>query len=166
MNLRKASCLVVLSALLTMTLTAKPVGKITNQADKAETVAKIAGFLKDAGYEYKKADDNVWVIIHKGKSVPNQQTLVVALSDMLLVGVVVAEKKDIQVTADSMFKLLHLAHDVDYMKVGIDDDGDLFVRSEVRTRALNLSEFKDTVERVFTSADRAYLEIKPYLKSQ
>src|SRR6185295_4410688 len=104
----------------------------------------------------------VWVITHKGKSVPNPQTLVIATANFVIVGVVVVEKKDFQVTADSMFKLLHLAHDMDYMKVGIDDDGDLFVRSEVRTRAMILSEFKSVVEGVFSAADRTYLEIKPY----
>ena len=166
MNLKRAVCLLLLTALFSVATSAGSVRSVETQGDKAATIAKIAGFLKDSGYEYKQADENVWIINHKGKSVPNPQTLVIALADFVIVGVVVAEKKIIQVTADSMFKLLHLAHDMDYIKVGIDDDGDLFVRSEVRTRAMNASEFKDTVERVFSAADRAYTEIKPFLNKE
>jgi hypothetical protein len=163
MDLKRAVSLLLSTALLSVIAFAGPVRSTRTQGDKAATIAKIGGFLKDSGYEYKQASESVWVINHKGKSVPNPQTLVIALEDFVIVGVVVAEKENIQVTADSMFKLLHLAHNMDYIKVGIDDDGDLFVRSEVRTRAMNSTEFKDTVERVFSAADRAYTEIKPFL---
>lgn len=80
-------------------------------------------------------------------------------------GVIVATKKTMNTTSDMMFKLLKLNHSLDYVKIGFDDDDDLFVRGEVKTRQLDLQEFKEGVERVSTDADQIYEAIKPYLKT-
>ena len=37
---------------------------------------------------------------------------------------------------------MRLSNDLDYVKIGIDNDGDLFVRAELRVRMLDAAEFK------------------------
>jgi hypothetical protein len=59
--------------------------------------------------------------------------------------------------------LLRLNDLVDFVKIGIDKDGDLFVRHEIKTRVLNVQEFKEAVENVARVAQRVQGEVKPYL---
>lgn len=58
-----------------------------------------------------------------------------------------------------MYKLLRLSHSIDYVKIGLDDDEDLFVRTEVKTKLMDLQEFKAIVENCI----RAYGKIKSAL---
>ncbi len=51
-------------------------------------------------------------------------------------------------------------NDVDFVKVGIDSDGDLFVRSELRMASLTDDELKDTVNRVVQATSKVYDVVK------
>lgn len=134
---------------------------LQGQAD----AAKVEQLLQQSGYRYRKVSDGVWVIERQGKSLPKFTIIFASGSGFLVMGVIVATKKTMNTTSDMMFKLLKLNHSLDYVKIGFDDDDDLFVRGEVKTRQLDLQEFKESVERVSTDADQIYEAIKPYLKT-
>jgi hypothetical protein len=112
---------------------------------------------------YRKTGEDTWVINYPGKATSNLQILVASGSDFVVLGVVVAVKKDMRVTSDLMFKLLRLSHSVDYVKIGFDDDEDLFVRTEVKTKLLDAQEFKSNVEIVAAAAERVHSEIGSFL---
>ena len=46
----------------------------------------------------------------------------------------------------------------------IDSDDDLIVMSQLKSKWLDYIEFKDTVDRVATAADRAYGEMRPFIR--
>ncbi len=125
--------------------------------------AKIEGFLRQAGYDYSKTGDNTWLINNQGRK--PWYVLVATGTDFVVVGVVVAPKKNINRSADFMFKLLRLEHSTDYAKIGLDDDEDLFVRWELKTRLLDLQDFKSCVNSIVTASDTVYGEIKPFLSA-
>jgi hypothetical protein len=81
----------------------------------------------------------------------------------VVLGVIVAAKKNMRLTSDLSFKLLRLAHATGYVKVGLDDDEDLYVRTELRVRMLDLEDFQAAVEDVNSDADKAAAEVKPFL---
>jgi len=62
-----------------------------------------------------------------------------------------------------MYKLLRLNDDFDYVKLCIDDDSSLLVRSDLPLRTLDLQEFKDVVEQVAAAADQVYATVRPYM---
>jgi hypothetical protein len=119
--------------------------------------------LERSGYTYKKAADNVWVVNFHGNSLTDIDVFVTSAENLVVIGAVVAPKKSMKVTPEMMHKLLRLAHDIDRVKIGLDDDEDLFVRSEVAARLFDLEEFKSDIEQVAAGTDKVHAAIKPYL---
>lgn len=138
---------------------AAPAG--TASQTSADAVAKTTKLLQDSGYVHRKTGDHTWFIERQGTQKP--PILVASGADFLVVGIIVAEKKNMRVSADLSFKLLKLNHSLDYVKCGFDADDDLFVRSEVRIRVTDQPAFKAMVEGVISAADQAYAEVKPFL---
>ena len=127
----------------------------------AETAAKTARLLQESGYSHRKTGDHTWFIEPQGQN--KFGILVASGADFLVVGIIVAEKKNMKVSADLSLKLLKLNHSLDYVKCGLDDDDDLFVRSEVKIRLTDLAAFKSLVEGVISAADQAHDVVKPFL---
>ncbi len=123
------------------------------------TEAKVDLWLKDSGYSFRKTGKGTWLINHPDLSSSEMPMIVAAGQDFVVIGVVVAFKKNISFTKDVMYKLLRLSHALDYVKIGFDDDEDLFVRAEVKTKLLDLQEFKNIVERCARAAVKIRSEI-------
>ena len=85
---------------------------------------------------------------------------------LLVIGAVVAKKSQIPLTPAVLQELLRCNHDIDYVKVGLDSDGDAFARIEVRAQTLEAKEFKKDMDQVTAATDAVYSRIKPYLLSQ
>ena len=81
----------------------------------------------------------------------------------LTMGAVVAPKNAMKVTPEMMFKLLRIVHDIDRVKIGLDDDEDLFLRAEVSARCFDVEDFKSNMEQVSAGADKVHAAIKSYL---
>jgi hypothetical protein len=75
----------------------------------------------------------------------------------------VAEKKDLKLTPEAMAKMLRLNSDLDRVKIGVDDDGDAFVRIDASIRILDTDEFKALIEQTAAAADEVFAALKPFL---
>src|SRR5436853_1759856 len=128
-----------------------------------QTIAKLAQILERSGYTYKKAADNVWVANFKGDSLTDIHVIVTSAEGLIVMGVVVAEKSTMQVTPEMMRKLLKLTHEIDRVKIGFDNDDDLFVRAEVSARLFDLEEFKFDMQQVAAASDKVHAAIKPFV---
>ena len=82
---------------------------------------------------------------------------------MAVMFVVVAEKKQLKVTSELMRILLRMNDDFDRVKIGIDKNGDLFVRVDSSTRVMDVQELKDNIEQVAAATDEVTKAIKPYI---
>ena len=133
------------------------------QAQAIQPSAKVDQLMRESGYRYKSLGEGVWVIDRTGTSLPKFQILIASGPGYVVFGVIIAEKKNMNVTSEMMFKLMKLNHALDYVKIGFDNDDDLFVRSEIKTRLLDVQEFKEGIERLSSDVDQIYVTIKPFL---
>jgi hypothetical protein len=124
------------------------------------SAAKVLPLLKESGYTYKTISESVWTMEWSRPSLGKFTVLMGVQDDQFVAGVVIAEKARIPITVDLMHKMLTLGNDLDYVRIGLDNDGDAYVRVEVRTRVMDLVEFKSDVEGMADAADKVFAAIK------
>lgn len=152
---------VTLSQCLPGLLAARAMSSTVTTQTREATSAKVDSLLRSSGYTNRKTSANTWVIERPaGKK---GWVLVAAGDEFVVLGIIVAEKKNMRASADLSFKLLKLNHNLNYVKVGFDNDDDLFARIELRARLIDLPAFKTMFEDVNTSADEAYEVVRPFL---
>ena len=156
------SVIVALVTLCPATMHGRTLSDTSAPQTREASSARVSQLLQQAGYSYRKTGDNTWVINRPGGKGP---MLLAVGEDFVVVGVIVAVKDNMRSSADLSFRLLKLNHTADYVKVGFDEDDDLFVRIEERIRIVDLQEFKAMVEKVDSSADTAYETVKPFLRA-
>lgn len=125
--------------------------------------ALIARLLDQSGYTFTKAADGVWAIAFRGKALSEFNVVVTSQQDIVVMFVIVAGKKDLKTTPELMAKLLKLNADLDRVKIGIDGEGDTFVRVDLSARVLDIRELKTNVEQVAAAADVVFEATKPYM---
>jgi hypothetical protein len=131
--------------------------------DAKQSAAIVEQLLKQSGQKYIKAGDGVWVIRRKGENLPYFQVVLSSVPGYVVAEVVVAGKKNMNLTIEGTLNLLHLTDKLGYPKVGLDGDGDLFVRNDVRLKSLDLEVLVAAIDAVAAAADRTYAEVKPFL---
>jgi hypothetical protein len=127
--------------------------------------AKTAQFLEQFGGPYTKAAEAVWVVPFKGKALSGFDVYVAASSDsnLLIMGVTVAKKQNLKLSQPLLYRLLKYNNAADYVKVGFDDDDDLFIRAEMNAKTADFQSFKEVLEQVGAAADELYAQVKPSL---
>jgi hypothetical protein len=133
------------------------------QSTTAQTSAKVAQWLKQSGFTYTKASETVWVVKSKGNILGDFETFVATNENVVVIGVVMARQKNLKMTQEALLKILKLNHDNDFVKIGIDEDNDLFVRLERKIRTLDFEEFIACYSEVILASDNVYKNIKPFL---
>jgi len=135
----------------------------TGLADDASDDARVFQLLDQSAYHYTKKSDSVWYIDYNGGTLGNYRVVGAAGQGLLVIFVTIAPKAALGDMAEITYKMVRLNDDLDRVKVGIDRDGDAFVRADVSIRALDGVELKAYVDQVAASAEEAYAAIKPYL---
>ncbi len=137
------------------------------QEQAPECSAKITAFFAGSGYKpIPTKQCGVFFIADALPDLPHgglQGMLLIAedaKSDMLMIGTVVQPKADVDLSQASLLKLVQLSNDIDYAKLGIDNDGDLFVRTETSLRITDEASFKQALERVVKAANQVYAVVK------
>lgn len=132
-------------------------------AEQAASDAQVELLLGQSGLKYKRAGDGVWVIRMVGKVFPYFQVVIASGPGYVLASVVITNKKNLKFDSDLGYALLHLAHELNYIKVGFDNGDDLFVRSELRLKQLDADEFRVMIDRLAGAADKTYELVRPSL---
>jgi hypothetical protein len=129
---------------------------------------KLEALIKSSGYTSSKVNDNVWTIDFAGKQLAKYKVILSASNkDKDGIFVIFAnpvEKSRLPSTANFMALLLKANHDFDYVKVGIDNDGDVFVRADIPDGA-DAGYFKSIVDQVAAATDQLYGRMKPLLRN-
>ena len=155
--LSRLGCGLLLGLLLSL-----PAWGADDTAKADPNAAKVFRLLKAAGYDYTKKTDTVWYVMRHGKTLGDYKVIGANQGDLLVVFVTVAKKEHIEMDLDLASKMLSLNNDLDQVKIGIDDDGDAFVRTDISIRTLDQQAFKEMVEQVAASAEETYAAIKPF----
>jgi len=131
----------------------------------AESSAKTERLLADSGHTFVKKTDTVWFIEYHGKSLANYKVIVAVEDDLMVVFVTVVRKAQMQLTPEFAEKLLRASSRFDRVKIGLDNDGDLFVRCDASVRVTDLTEFKALLDQVANVSDELYKDIRGSLIS-
>ena len=164
----KSRVRLLLAGLLVFALLSATPGGITRIAAQQAATAgatKVNELLTQSGYDVTRPSENVWLIPFKGDSLKDFKVILSTSGDgnLLVVFVVIAEKKEIKASADLWLRMLRFNDELDRVKVGIDGDSDAFVRIDLSTRTLDLDELKANIHQVAAAADEVHAAMEPYL---
>lgn len=120
--------------------------------------------LDGTGYPYVKRKPAVWSIAFQGKSL-GKSVVVVALTPKLIVMfAVVSPGAAVEKIPQLMQALLRANSTFDYVKIGFDHDGALFVRIDAPVRLTDTRQLKTDIEQVMRASDEVSAQIAPYIK--
>ena len=125
-------------------------------------VSKIRTYLQQGGYAAIEASPcKVWLVnglfSFKAQGEGLQGLLLVGVEDdIVVIGTVVRPKALAGLGQHQLIQLLRQNNDLDYVKIGLDKDGDLFVRAELRVTHLTSDDFSQTVRQVIAGGNRVY----------
>ena len=120
--------------------------------------------LKQTGYGYTTHNATTWSIDLNRKHLGKTKVILSTGSEILVTFVIVAKKAAIQKTPQMMEALLTANHDYDYTKIGLDKDGDMFVRIDMPLRSLDATELKSVIDQVANASDEIYAKVARWIK--
>ena len=133
------------------------------QVARAQSVGMDA-MLKQTGYAYNTHNPTTWSIDLTRKNLGKVRVILSTGSDILVTFVIIAKKAQIQKTPQLMDKLLTANHDYDYTKIGLDKDGDMFVRIDMPLRVIDATELKSIIDQVANASDEVYVKVAAWIK--
>jgi Putative bacterial sensory transduction regulator len=120
--------------------------------------------LKQSGYTYKTHPSNTWSIELQRKNIGKIRVITSVGADIVVTFVVVAQKANIQKSVQFLETLASTNHEYDYVKIGLDKDGDLFLRIDTPSRLIDVKEFKRVVEQVGNSSDELFTRVSDSIR--
>ena len=120
--------------------------------------------LKQTGYDYTTHNPTTWSIDLTRKNFGKMRVILSTGSDLLVTFVIIAKKAKIQKTPQLMDALLTANHDYDYTKIGLDKDGDMFVRIDMPLRVIDATELKSIIDQVANASDEVYVKVAAWIK--
>ena len=125
--------------------------------------AKIARLLNETGTKMTKTADSTWTIEYEGKSMKDI-TVGVTFGDGILVTYArITESKGVKFSTQVLEKLLQLNFTFDRVKVGIDKEAIIFVRTDMTVRTLDKEELSAGIEQVAAAADETHKVLRSHL---
>jgi len=138
-------------------------GMQTSVSGQESDSAKVARLFSESSAKPTKATGSVWTLPFEGKSLKDiivgvtvGEGLVVTYSRLL-------ETKNVKFTPQALETILKLNFTFDRVKVGIDPEGILFVRTDVSVRTLDKEELLAGIEQVAAAVDETHKALRPHL---
>jgi hypothetical protein len=120
--------------------------------------------LKQTGYAYTTHNATTWSVDLNRKNIGKIRVILSTGSDIVVTFVIVAKQAAIQKTPQMLNALLTANNDYDYAKIGLDKDGDLFVRIDTLLRTIDAPALKDVITQVANASDELYPKISAWIK--
>ena len=130
----------------------------------AASATKLAQLLKETGLAYNTHPRNTWSVDLQRKNIGKIHVIASVGSDIVVTFAILAKKSAIQKTAQFLDNLASANHQYDYVKIGLDKDGDLFVRIDTPSRLIDAKELKFIVEQVANASDELFAKISGSIK--
>ncbi len=111
---------------------------------------KLQDLIDHSGYQVRILKPcHSWMLtdvqtVPKGDGITGM-LLVGASGETVVIGTVVRTNPKLDLSADLARKLLQLNHEIQWIKIGIDHDGDLFVREEFHADRLTADDFRNAI---------------------
>lgn len=122
----------------------------------AQSDSKLEGLLKQTGYEFKKASQDVWITTVEGKNKKAIDMVVVESGGMTVLFSIVKENAIDSLSAVQLKNLLKLNMALDRIKIGFDEENNLLVRIDATTRLLDAEELTLLLDQAGSAADESF----------
>jgi len=126
--------------------------------------ARLEQMLKSTGFNYKTHNANTWSIEFERKTLGKFRVIISTGSEIVVTFAILAKKANINKTPRMIETLLTANHEYDYTKVGLDKDGDLFVRIDTRSRLIDSRELKDVIDQVANASEEVFVKVAGSIK--
>jgi hypothetical protein len=130
----------------------------------AQSDGRMDKMLKDTGFSYTTHNPTTWSMEFERKTLGKVRVIVSTGSDIVVVFAIIAKKANINKTPKMMEALLRANHDYDYVKIGLDNDGDLFVRIDDPLRITDARELKDAINQVANASEEVFVKVAGSIK--
>ena len=133
----------------------------------AESAAeRVEQLIKKTGFPYKKHNASVWSTEFDRKNL-GKFRVILSVGDYdapLVAFVIVAKNAAINKTSAMMEKVAFANYEYDYVKIGLDKDGDLFVRADSNARKIDVEQLKMTINQVANSSDAFFGQVSDFIR--
>lgn len=166
-------CIAFLAALLLFTASQArgqcPDSDVSSAQCQAAT-SKLTSMLTSDGYTYYDSNNPTVFSVHLQGDHMRKMRVIMAMADdatdpsaSLVVFVTVAQRYRLPTDSEFRRKLLEMNHNFDWVKIGFDRDGDLFVRIDTSFRVVDAALLRIIVHQVAAVSDEVYGDIETQL---
>jgi Putative bacterial sensory transduction regulator len=125
---------------------------------------KVKRLLDATGLKYNTHNATTWSVDYDSDKLGKTKVVISVGKDIVVTFVIVAKKTGIQKTPQLADTLLTANHEYDYTKVGLDSDGDLFVRIDTPLRLVDAPQLKDNINQTFRASEELFGKVAPFVK--
>jgi hypothetical protein len=136
----------------------------TTDSATAANAVKVTQLLKDTGLSFKTHSATTWSVELPRKNIGKVRVITSVGSDVVVTFAILAKKAAIQKTLQLLDTLASANHEYDYAKIGLDRDGDLFVRIDTPSRLIDAKELKSVIDQVANASDEVFAKISGSIK--
>jgi hypothetical protein len=122
-------------------------------ATTTATVSNLESMLSKTGYEFTKADGNIFLTKVEGKNLKDILIIATESEGMTILFCIVKEKATATMTLAHYKQILKLTMEFDKVKIGLDDDESLMARIDMTTRILDVAELTENLDQIGAAAD-------------
>lgn len=152
-----------LAAALSLPVLAQSASSTTPGVPQAN-IDKMNSLLQASGFPYRTTSvPTVWMIHFTGSHLKDIKVVLALGNDEdsdLVIFVTVTEKRRMPTTSEFRYKLLKMNHQFDQVKVGLDRDDDLSVRTDASLRVADATYLKNVVNQIKSASDEIYGQIE------
>ena len=138
-----------------------PEAAVLQGVDDQQATVAIERLLEQSGQRYTRAGMGVWLIRRTGSNLSFFQLVLSHRAGTLVTEVIVFKANSLKLD-EAAPVLLRLADRIDYAKVGLDRDDDVFVRNEARVKNLDVDELINNMEKVAAAADQVFAQVNKF----
>jgi hypothetical protein len=129
-----------------------------------DTNKRLEQMLKETGYKFTTHNANTWSIDFERTKLGKFKVILSTGNDIVVTFAILAKKANINKTTKMMETLLGANHEYDYVKVGLDKDGDMFVRIDTQIRTIDAKELKEVINQVANASEEVYIKVAGSIK--
>jgi len=136
---------------------------VPQHASASPESQKVVEAMTAAGVTFKTTkSDVVWTVPYTSKTHPAFNVIVSTGQNLVVIFAFPMRKAEFSDTYAGLHALLAANHDLDMVKIGIDGDGDIFVRTDQFVDNLTPASLKEAIRQVAASDEELIDKLAPY----
>lgn len=159
--MRRKASFVVAGLLVFFFMALAAPGPARAQSANPSAVAMLAT-LERSGYNYNKVSEGLWELPFTGQNLKNFNVRILVTEDLAVIFVKLADRRDLQMGAPELLKLMELNDQFDTVKLALSKDM-LYMRIDVHARLVDEQELKYLVQQMADAVDETYPAVEPYI---